>query len=55
MPFDLKENYPREVKNLLDKYLIDVNNYEIEIGYRADNNYFHFPEAFIRSRITIIH
>ena len=50
---DLKNNYPRELKYLEDKYLIDVSKYDVVIGYRADDSYFRFPEAFIRSEITL--
>ncbi len=49
----LKNNYPRELKYLEDKYLLNVNDYDIVIGYRADDSYFHFPEAFVRSEITL--
>ena len=34
-------------------YLLDVNEYDVVIGYRADDSYFHFPEAFVRSEITL--
>ncbi len=50
---DLINNYPRELKYLEDNYLIDVNQYDVIIGYRADDSYFHFPVAFIRSEITL--
>ena len=49
----LKNNYPRELKYLEDNYLLDVNEYDVVIGYRADDSYFHFPEAFVRSEITL--
>ena len=49
----LKNNFPRELKYLDDKYLLNVNDYDIVIGYRADDSYFHFPEAFVRSEITL--
>ena len=49
----LKEDFPKELKYLKDKYLIDVTKFDIVIGYRADDSYFHFPEAFIRSEITL--
>ena len=48
-----RESYPRELKYLEDKYLIDVSQYDIVIGYRADDSYFHFPEAFVESDITL--
>lgn len=52
LPDDLKNNFPRELKYLEDNYLINVSDYDIVIGYRADDSYFHFPEAFVRSEIT---
>lgn len=50
---DLRDTCPRELRYLEDNYLIDVNQYDIVIGYRADDSYFRFPEAFIRSEITL--
>lgn len=50
---DLKDTCPRELKHLEEKYLIDVDEYDIVIGYRADDSYFRFPEAFVRSEITL--
>lgn len=50
---DILDNYPRELKYLEDKYLIDISTYDIVIGFRADDSYFRFPEAFIRSEITL--
>ena len=50
---DLKDNYPRELKYLDEKYYINVSEYDIVIGFRADDSYFHFPEAFVRSEITL--
>lgn len=50
---DLKDNFPKEIKYLEDKFLIDVSKFDIVIGYRADDSYFRFPEAFIRSEITL--
>ena len=50
---DLKYAYPREIEYLFDKYLIDVSLYDVVIGYRADDAYFRFPEAFIRGEITL--
>lgn len=50
---DLRNNFPRELKYLDDKYLINVSDYDVVIGYRADDSYFRFPEAFVRSEITL--
>lgn len=49
----LKENFPRELKYLEEKYLLDVSKFDVVIGYRADDSYFHFPEAFVRSEISL--
>ena len=53
LPTDLKDNYPRELKYLDEKYLIDVSSFDVVIGYRADDSYFRFPESFVRSEITL--
>lgn len=50
---ELKDNYPRELKYLDEKYLLDISYYDIVIGYRADDSYFRFPESFVRSEITL--
>ena len=50
---DIRNNSPRELKYLEDNYLIDVSSYDVVIGYRADDSYFRFPEAFVRSEITL--
>lgn len=49
----LKNNYPRELEYLEQIYLMNVKEYDVVIGFRADDSYFHFPEAFIRSEITL--
>ena len=50
---NIRNNYPRELEYLEKNYLLDVNEYDVVIGYRADDSYFHFPEAFVRSEITL--
>ena len=50
---DIRENFPRELKYIKDKYLLDVAQFDVVIGYRADDSYFRFPEAFVRSEITL--
>lgn len=49
---ELRQNYPRELDYLEQNYLIDLSPYDVIIGYRADDSYFRFPEAFIQSRLT---
>lgn len=38
---------------LLDNYLIDVQDYDIVIGYRADDSYFSFARAFLSNQISL--
>lgn len=49
---DLANEYPRELK-YLEQYLIDVSQYDVVIGFRADDAYFKFPESFVKSELTI--
>ena len=50
---DFKENYSRELKYLKDNYYIDVKQYDVVIGYRADDSYFIFPLMFVSSEIRL--
>lgn len=38
---------------LIQKYYIDVQNYDIIIGYRADDSYFKFAKDFLNNTITM--
>lgn len=49
-----KNTYRKELSYLEKHYFIDVSNYDIVIGYRADDSFFEFPKMFIRSEIRII-
>ena len=49
----LTDAYPRELDYLKQHYLVDVNKYDVIVGYRADDSYFKFPESFVKSDITI--
>ena len=48
----LKENYPKELKYLEEKYLLDVSEFDIVIGYRADDSYFSYAQDFIEGGIS---
>lgn len=37
----------------LQKYYIDVNEYDVVVGFRADDAYFRFPVHFINSSLSI--
>lgn len=37
----------------LDKYFIDVDNYDVVKGYRADDAYFRFPIKFLSNELSI--
>lgn len=38
---------------LLNNYLVDVQDYDIIIGYRADDSYFSFARAFLSNQISL--
>lgn len=38
---------------LIDNFGINVNAYDLIIGYRADDSYFDFAEAFLNNAITV--
>ncbi|MBQ3029436.1 MAG: DUF3990 domain-containing protein [Lachnospiraceae bacterium] len=38
---------------LLNNYLLDVQGYDIVIGYRADDSYFSFARAFLSNQISL--
>lgn len=43
----------RAVKWLIDYFLIDINEYDVIVGYRADDSYFSFARAFINNQISL--
>lgn len=43
----------RAKKYLLEHFYLDVNAYDIIIGYRADDSYFDFADAFLNNSITV--
>lgn len=50
---ELKENYQRELAYLEQHHYIDVTQYDVVVGYRADDAYFRFPLMFVRSEIRL--
>lgn len=52
--FDLTTDVSVQAKDyLLKNFYIDVTNYDIVIGYRADDSYFSFARDFINNAIPI--
>ena len=52
---ELSDSFVRSNKMVLDwleKYYIDVNKYDIVIGFRADDSYFRFPIRFISNDLA---
>ena len=41
------------VEWLTNNYLIDLSNYDIVIGYRADDSYFSFARSFLNNEISL--
>ncbi len=52
--FPIKTPVARRAKQyLLDNFYVNVNAYDIVIGYRADDSYFDYAEAFINNGISV--
>ena len=52
--FDLSSNISKLAKEYLIKnFYINVNDYDIVIGYRADDSYFTFARDFINNSISV--
>ena len=52
--FSVKTPVARRAKQyLIDHFGINVNAFDLIIGYRADDSYFDFAEAFINNGITV--
>ncbi len=50
---DLSDTASVNLELLLDKYLtVDVNDYDVIIGYRADDSYFAFATSFLEGSLT---
>ena len=43
----------RARKYLIDRFGVNVNAYDLVIGYRADDSYFDYVEAFLNNTITV--
>lgn len=52
--FDINKPIASQAKDFIIKnYLINIDNYDIIIGYRADDSYFSFAKDFINNTITL--
>lgn len=46
-------SFQSRLKYIEENYYIDVTNYDLVIGYRADDAYFRFPLDFLRGNLTL--
>ncbi len=53
LPNKFVNQFSNRIKFIKDNYYVDVNEYDVVIGYRADDAYFRFPLDFIVSNITL--
>lgn len=52
--FDLSNDISIQAKEyLLKNFYIDINNYDIVIGFRADDSYFSFARDFVNNTIPV--
>ncbi|MCD7832536.1 MAG: DUF3990 domain-containing protein [Lachnospiraceae bacterium] len=43
----------RSKRYLIENFYVDVNAYDIVIGYRADDSYFDYAEAFVNNALSV--
>ena len=52
--FSIKTPVARRAKQyLIDNFGINVNSYDLITGYRADDSYFDYADAFLNNTITV--
>ena len=52
--FSIKTPIARRARRyLIDNFGVNVNAYDLVMGYRADDSYFDFAEAFLNNAITV--
>ena len=52
--FSIRTPIARRAKQYLtERFSINVNAYDLVVGYRADDSYFDFAEAFLNNAITV--
>ncbi|MCR5694732.1 MAG: DUF3990 domain-containing protein [Clostridia bacterium] len=52
--FSIKTPVARRAKQyLIDNFSINVNAYDLIVGYRADDSYFDYAETFVNNGITV--
>ena len=52
--FDINSEIARKAKDfLISNYYIDVSNYDVVIGYRADDSYFRYARDFLNNTISV--
>lgn len=52
--FSIKTPVARRAKQyLIDNFSVNVNAFDLIVGYRADDSYFDYAEAFINNGITV--
>ena len=48
-----KKSFAKRLIFLEEKYYVDVEKYDVVIGFRADDAYFRFPLDFVRGNLTV--
>lgn len=52
--FDIPEGIPTQARKfLLDRFLVDTSRYDLVHGYRADDSYFAYAEAFVSNTLPL--
>lgn len=47
------DKYKTTINTLMDKYLFDTSNYDMIVGYRADDSYFQYSRDFVADDLSL--
>lgn len=53
LPYNFRNSFARRLQFIEDNYFVDVNQYDVVIGYRADDAFFRFPLDFVTGNLTL--
>lgn len=52
-PHSFKKLNQGRINKILQQYLVNLDDYDVIIGYRADDAYFRFPREFIQGNLSL--
>lgn len=47
------ELYKNRITKIIERYYINIEDYDVILGYRADDAYFRFPKVFVEGNLSV--